>query len=274
MQILSRGEVTAARLLSPRSLSVKLWFKGGSQAVFKPLLKGDRRARFEVAAHRMAELLAIDGVPAATMRAFRLDVLTNRIENGDPEAAEKLKAAVRVAGNGRVTGAVIDWVGDIDREGLDAAGGIPAIKSWLYPARPKSKDDHPLAADAARMVVFDYIIGNWDRFSGGNLYVAKGGRRLVLLDHNGTFGPWEGKRKERMDRLLEGIERFPAVLVDRIRKLTREEVEEALGKDPWHASNGLLGPDELDLLLQRRDALITHIDGLAQSKGNANVLVF
>lgn len=274
MRVLSRADITAARLLSPRSLSVKLWLKGGSQAVFKPLLKKDRRARFEVAAHRLAELLAVDGVPAATMRELRLETLTNRLEKGQPDAALRLKEEALLAGNERVTGAMIAWVEDIDREGLDALGGIPGIRSWLGPARPRAEDEPPLADDAARMVVFDYIIGNWDRFSGGNFYVSKGGERLVLLDHNGTFGPWEGKREEKMARLLKSIERFPAALVDKLRELTREEVSAALGKEPWHISDGLLRPEEIDLLFERRDALLKHIDLLVQSQGSDNVLVF
>ena len=69
-----------------------------------------------------------------------------------------------------VEGAAIYWIPDMHELGLDTKDGAARWARWLgqdgeLPSREKYKAQ---AADVSTMVCFDYLIGNWDRFSGAN----------------------------------------------------------------------------------------------------------
>jgi len=77
-----------------------------------------------------------------------------------------------------------------------------------------------------------------------------------------------------MQRLLEICARYPARLIERLRRLTPAEIDAALGNEPSHADIPLLTDGEVALILSRRDALIAHVDGLIETHGAARVLAF
>jgi hypothetical protein len=267
------AEVAYVKPLSARSLSVKLTLRGGERAVFKPMLENDGRARYEVAAYRMARHLGVHGPPPATMRSLGVEFIALRLEKTAPELAALIRQRAPKNERGQIAGAMIAWIDDIDPAALKALGGRPAVMSWLSSSGP-SAIEQPLAREASRMVTFDYVTGNWDRFSGGNLFVSRDRRRFVLLDHNGAFFRWADKRRTKMDNLLKRVERFSASLVQRVRGLSAQEIEGALVLDPWHRSRRLLTRGEVDLILERRDALVRHVDRLTEKRGENRVLTF
>jgi hypothetical protein len=268
---LSLDKIVAVSLLSPRSLSLKLQLKNGLKAVFKPIRKDDTRARYEVAAYRIARLISVGEVPAAVMREIPSAFLEERLNIDNKESAIALKDALPPNAAGTARGAVIEWIEDIDPKGLEYFGGMAEINKLLSPGRPDDGEE-PLAAKASAMVVFDHLIGNWDRFSGGNFFVSKDGLHLILIDHNGSFASWSKKRKERMEKRLDSTERFSASLVDRIRGLTAEVVRDAVKAEPL--SNPLITDEEIKLLLSRRDEILSHVDLLVKKKGTTNTLAF
>ncbi len=270
-KLLLDGNIVAVSLLSPRSLSLKVRLEGGGRAVFKPLRKGDRRAPFETAAYRMARLLQIEAVPVSVLRKIPAAFLIARLEKDDPKIAAAFRDAVPADESGKVEGAVIEWMEDIDKEALSQLGGIPAINRMLAPGRPANGDE-PLAVAASNMVVFDHIIGNWDRFSGGNFFVSKDGVHLILIDHNGSFAPWPKMREEKMAARLRATERFSASLLERIRNLTRASVQAAAADVGEGAP--LLSDEQIDLLLARRDEVVRHVEGLVEKNGLASTVVF
>ncbi len=264
-------KIVAVSLLSPRSLSLKLQLKNGIKAVFKPVRKDDARARYEVAAYRIAKLVRVKEVPAAVMREISADFLKGRLGLDNADTALAFQEALPRTANGAARGAMIEWMEDIDPQGLEHKGGIAAVEKLLAPGRPDNGEE-PLAAQASAMVVFDQLIGNWDRFSGGNFFVSKDGLRLILIDHNGSFAPWPDKRRERMEKRLSATERFSSSLIDRIRSLSAQSVRAAVSGTP--PLDALLTEDEISLLLSRRDALLHHVDALVHKNGIQNTLVF
>ncbi len=272
-ETLVHGKVAYLKPLSARSFSLKMTFENGKKAVFKPLLKDDFRARYEVAAYRMAKHLGIIGVPIAAMREMGLEFMALRLDKQSPDLGTELRARANPDGRGRVPGAMIEWIDDIDSKGFRDLGGKAEVMKWIAAGGP-TVDAEPLVVHASRMVAFDYLIGNWDRFSGGNLYLAKGRPRLVLLDHNGSFHKWGDVRQQKMAALLKHLERFSKRFVKDINGLNNAEIEGLLAGDPWHGPHRLLTREEINLILQRRDALLTHISDLIRLRGEAAVLTF
>ena len=270
----SRKDIVAVSLLSPRSLSMKLRTKGGGIKVFKPLLEGDRRARFEVAAYLVANVLGLPGVPPAVIASLPLSLLQGRLAKDNRGVAERLAEEALLDDRKWLAGAQIDWVADLDPAGIEKHGGLKTLKRWLHPARPKDEYEPMLASSLSNTVVFDYLIGNWDRFSGGNLFINRAADRLILLDHNGSFAKWAGTREKRMNALLENTQRFSKSFIDRIRRLKPEEIEQALALDPSHPHRPLLDKNQISLIMKRRDELIAHVESLIKQKGTENIIVF
>jgi hypothetical protein len=271
LQQLKNGKIIAVSVLSSRSLSMKLRLEGGTPAVFKPFRKGDRRARYEVAAYKTARLLHVEKVPAAVMRRIPLSFLIGRLQKDDGEAAARLQNEVPKNADETVEGAMIEWMEDIDKNGLEALGGTAAI-SRLLGAETSDGDPPPLAAAASTMVVFDHLIGNWDRFSGGNFFVSKDARHLILIDHNGSFLRLSEKQRARMEKRLASTLRFSASLTERLRALTSDNVREAVDKEAEFGP--LLKDAQIDLLLSRRDEILSHVDAVIKKNGLKSTLAF
>ncbi len=275
-QVLSElrtSPIVFARLISGRTLSLKLRLEKGVKAVFKPVRRGDWRAGREVAVFRLARLLGVEKVPPSTMREIPLHLLVRFIKNRNPEESAALEQTAYKDNKGLTQGAVIQWIDGLSPDHFKTLGGIGAIKKYLAPARI-IEDCPPVAANVSAMIVFDYITGNWDRFSGGNIFVAANQSDLVLLDHNGTFAPWSDRQKKRMQKHLSETERFPAGLIHKLRELEAEDIERALSEEPWHSRRRLVSMDEVNLLLSRKDALLKHVDRLIRLHGEKAVLAF
>ncbi len=273
LSVLGSQKVVAARVISKRTLSLKLWFEGGQKAVFKPMKKRDSRPLHEVAAFRLAEFLKIDGVPCSTMRALPLHQLVRLIRSQYPDQAALLQKRAVLNDKGAVSGAVIEWVEGLDPGRLKTLGGQGALMRWLAVDRPKGREPR-IAAKVSAMVVFDYLIGNWDRFSGGNIFLQTNNEELILIDHNSTFAPWSDRQSERMSNMLGRTDRFPAGLMEQVTALTHEDVEAALSKESWHREQAVLSPSEVNLLFARRDQLLSHVDRLTKRHGREAVLFF
>ncbi len=272
LSVLKKDDVSAVSILSPRSLSLKLRLKSGMSAVFKPVRKNDTRAIYEVAAYRIAKLLNIERVPASVMREFPIKLLVDRLSLDDKESANTFRDAVLINENNTVFGAMIEWIKDVDHDGLKKLGGMSFLNRLL---KSKSPADikHPIAKSASSMVVFDHLIGNWDRYSGGNFFVSPNAQNLILLDHNGGFGTWYEKRKAQMEKRLADTERFSISLIKKLRNLTMEDLNQAVNE----SNKGffpLLREKEMAVVLSRRDEVLRHVDSLILKSGEKTTLVF
>jgi hypothetical protein len=270
---LRTGRAIWARPISLRSMSLKLRLKSGGFAVFKPLRKGDGTARHEVAFYRLARALGVGRVPPSTMRSMPLERLERLLADEHAATAEQLAEIARLDERRWVTGAMIDWVDGLQPMPLGVPSGRPRLTRMLALDGP-APDRKPLVPALSALVSFDYAMGNWDRFTGGNLFLDEGGTELVLIDNNAAFDRWSEGQEARMQRLLDSCERFSRRLVGRLRSLDAAEIERALARDPSHREHPLLTSGEIDRILERRDRLIAHVDALSERHGERRVLAF
>jgi hypothetical protein len=132
------------------------------------------------------------------------------------------------------------------------------------------------------------LIGNWDRWSGGNLKGAPGGDYLYMRDHDAGFA---GRISESLQRrMLEPVkrtQRYSRSFVQAVRLLDREKVIREFSRDPLLAEHIRLdeGPGPaaakpvLDAhvfaeLFDRRDTLLSYIAALIDEFGEERVLAF
>ena len=187
--------------------------------------------------------------------------------------ASSLGKEALTGNNGAVPGAMIAWMNDIVESGLDGRKGRVKLDLFLSIDGP-TPGEEPLVAPASSMVTLDYVAGNWDRFSGGNLFADSSGSSLVLIDNNGSFSRWSERQRKRMEGLLLSCQRFSVALISRLRRLEAREVMDAMEWGPTRPGRALLKESEIALLLSRRDELIAHVDELIAVHGEERILVF
>lgn len=259
------------------SVSLRLDFENGARAAFKPLqINLQSIPRREVAAFRINRLLGLSSVPPAVGRRFTLKEL---LDNLAPEHAiyrPRLEAEMIVE-DGYVVGEMSWWIPVIERGfisgfEIDSTDGIVTWKRQLTIGEPIPEADRNLVGQISTMVLFDFVINNPDRWSGGNARVSPDGRRLYFMDNTLSFGDSsEGHVKVRT--YLERSQKFSASLVNRLRQLTEEELRYALSRE-LGAFAELLVEEEITAILSRRDVALEYIDNLIRQYGADAVLVF
>jgi hypothetical protein len=195
------------------------------------------------------------------------------LEKKSPEDARVLAEQALVNDRGQVAGAMIQWIKGLDRDGFRSLGGKKKLLQLLGISKAPAGETG-LAREASAMIAFDFVIGNWDRFSGGNVFLDPNAEGFVLIDNNGTFAPWSRRQDSRMTKMLNGVQRFGAQLTESLARLDAAAVERALAVEPWHGEHRLLSTEEIEILLKRRDIIMAHVDRLALVHGRDSVLAF
>ena len=247
---------------------------GSTSTVFRTVLKGlGFRAAFkastylrpfgavaEVAAYRLSRCLGMINVPPAVLRRASVLQLQFGLEPGSPLAWVDIAPRLNADPNGQVEGAAILWV-----DGLrEIAVSTPAGRDQLL-------------AQLSELLAFDYLIGNWDRWSGSNVKGDASGESLIIRDHDIAFaGLITEQLQRRMLELLLKDERFSRSFVQRLRALTRASFERELGQDTSLAMRPHRGfsAQAMDGLFDRRGALLSHVQALIEEHGETKVLVF
>jgi hypothetical protein len=214
------------------SITFRMRMASGGKLAFKPdQVAGYSRFRAELAAYRLSERLGYGRVPPSCERAFGSGVLANA-GGADEEFVQRLTKELRVGPGGRVRGAAILWV-----------DGIRPVE--LFPGQILG---HALQTPLSDMVLFDELCGNWDRWSGGNVFTDAAGQALVLIDNAAGFGPIGEERRAKMDRVLDrAVSPSPGMLAA-LGRLTRQDVAAALA--------GIYGDEVVDAVMSRRDRLL------------------
>ncbi len=107
-----------------------------------------------------------------------------------------------------------------------------------------------------RMRLFTQLVADTDRNTGNVLITSDW--RLWMIDFTRAF------RKSHQLIAPGDVTRCDHALLSRLRALTRESVATR--------TRGVLGGAEIDALMARRDAILSQVDGLVQSQGEARVL--
>jgi len=272
---------TAPRQFKPvgtSSVVFRMRLRSEHTAAFKPRSRQHRRGyRAEVAAYRLAQLLALDNVPPAVVRAIPMREIRERVHPryADAETWNEIEQWCLRDPDGRVRGAAIYWVPEMEDRRLERAEQVVRWRAWLRQGNSVPEARQALARDLANMLAFDYLIGNWDRFSGGNMKVSPDGSRLFIRDHNVAFAARLPPRVHtRLRDRLTYTEKFSRQLIERIERMDEAAIERALAADPSHADEPLLNDEQIAGVLERRRTLLSYVGSLVDRFGEQAVLAF
>jgi hypothetical protein len=258
------------------SLSLRLEFASGARAAFKPQqIHPQSDPRREIAAYRIDRLLGIGHVPPAKSAAFALDDVIAAVEPAGRAYAASRITEEAIARHGKLHGEVSWWIPEIKLvriagHGIEEPEGQAAWSAYLQAGAEMPDELRPMLAQIATAILFDLLIDNSDRWSGNNTQGSLDNRILYLMDNTLSFSTFTLGHTTNLSKLYK-IQVFPRALVGRLRGLTPEMVEAALG-----AEDELLGPlltrAEIRAMIARRDHFLEYIDRLIAELGDSAVL--
>jgi hypothetical protein len=227
--------------------------------------------KHEIAAYRIARLLGLDNVPPATHRRVGWNEIRRRFHEDKLDQRPGVRRAILWDEDETAPAAAIYWVKGMRSVGYEKRS---AWAGWLRDGDiPEGK--RALARDLSTMSVFDLLIGNWDRFSGGNLPSDASRKRAILRDNDRAFStPLLPKRYDALVTNLRRTERFSRSVVDRLSRLDEVALRRELAEDPSHATAPLLSDAQIADLFDRRATILSHVAALIEERGEAEVLVF
>jgi hypothetical protein len=268
------GAPVSGKSIGHTSVVFKLTLKPTLVAAFKPDSKrGPGRYKGEIAAYRFGRALGIPNVPPAIARSFSFDALLAALGGKDNEAGALLASEVTPDKAGQLRGAVIPWLPHLSFLSLEADPLLTEWKGWLAGDTEIPADKKSLAAQISTMLVFDYLTGNWDRWSGGNVGFDATTGTVLFVDNDGAFydKPPPAALAAQKER-LQATRRFSRGLVDKLRRLTPEALTAALGTDGTRGP--MVGPKALGGMIARQYELLKMIDADIAKLGDAKVLSF
>ncbi len=258
------------------SISLRIDFENGSRAACKPnQIHIHSQPRREIAAYRINRLLGLASVPPAVGRRFRFSDIVDHLRDGTHR--KRLVAEGSPEKDGTVLAELSWWIPVLEEAriqgfSIDSTDGVVTWKRYLAQGRPVPDDVAGIVAQISELVVFDFVINNADRWSGGNVKASEDGRVLYFMDNTMSFGDDDnGHTKTRT--YFERAQKFSRRMVDKLRALDGETLRAALSSDiePFEY---LLTDAEQKSVLARRDYAMRYIDRLIEQHGEEAVLVF
>jgi hypothetical protein len=255
------------------SLSFRVDFADGSRGAFKPAQTNLQTIpRKEVAAYRINRLLGLNAVAPSTPRLVnRSDILSHLHPDTQP-SLPRIRAETIFDPRGNTAGVMMYWIPAIKDSGLDTAEGIAQTTQWLTVGQPIPANKHALAAQVSDMLVFDFLIANPDRYSGGNMMTNEDGSRLYFMDNTLSFFI-EPEGHEKTRTALHRAQRFSWRLYQALDRLSADGLTQTFSQ----ASEGdyeILTQPEIRAVVARRDVVKKYMDGLAATLGAGEVFYF
>ena len=290
------------------TLTFKIMNKGNIVGAFKPH-QTRRQSNYlsEIAAWRLCELLQCDfDIPYN--RPVKIEQETfNRLYNNSksskkelyrPELVDIIWTKDKASGKNYVYGTLKDWVPDFTRFPIEYLSmwqgwlaqeeyiqSFPLLKHALFPMTQRENTTHlygtvlnqsstltteQLASQISQLLTFDYLIGNWDRFSGVpewwgvNCQFARD--HIVSIDNGASFPTY---CNERVIQKFMYVERFSRHFIDALRSLNKEETFRLLfpGQTSYERAN-------CEQFWKQRSLVLSRIDSLSEKYGVDRVLSF
>jgi hypothetical protein len=270
------GTPRTARSIGHTSVVFKVELSTGKKAVWKPASRrGPVRYKGEIAARRLAVALGLPNVPRVFFRVLDAKAAASAAGAGPAPTGELFTKEAIVTG-GVIKGALMPWIDGLAFLALESEPLASEWKRWLRDGEPIPEDKRELARQVSTLVAFDFVTGNWDRWSGGNVGIDKASGTLLYIDNDGAFfdtPPAEGLARNK--RLLDGVARFSRSFVARLRELDDAALTGALGEES--PAVPLLSAKALAGVLERRRQLLALIDGKrgdAGAAGDARLFAF
>jgi hypothetical protein len=249
-------------------------------AAFKPVTKDRPQGPLaELSAYRIARCLGFDAVPPVVPRAIALDDLRARYDasKGKKDAWAELEPRLTSTPEGLVPGVLIFWIRELIDVGLGPKDGLVRAKEWLRIGGVLPDSERSLAASVSALLGFDYIVGNFDRWSGSNTKGNPEKTRVYPRDHDMALpARLSDALHARLARQLVLAERTSAGLFRRALALDRTCIEGAPidGEDRDALLLGTLSAAQVEGVLDRRAGFISHVQALIEQHGADDVLFF
>ncbi|HVJ17559.1 MAG TPA: hypothetical protein VM686_19180 [Polyangiaceae bacterium] len=265
-----------------RSLAFRLTFSGDVQGYFKPEQTFAANWSSELAAYYLDRQLGLDRVPPAIGRSITWSRLAASAA-GDPRLEEV------VVREGSVRGSVVWWIPQ-ELIPLDLPEDWPgwlridpriAVSPFQRPPeyfrekklrggelrvlKPPAPTFADRPAELSDLILFDYLIGNIDRWGGENTNVRhiSGSERLVYIDNANGFEVRE-KSSKILEARLSAVQRFRKKSVAAIRALDVKRLAQRMASDPLAP---LLSDAQLAGLEERRKRVLQHVAEVEKQYG-------
>jgi hypothetical protein len=244
------------------SVNLRVDFPGPVDGSYKPSeIAHNEHWRGEIAAFRLAQLLGIERVPPAVFR---------RIPEGELPTGQRYGVTFE---NGQSWGAMIYWVPVLRPSGVGSPESLEHWSGRLSAGVPIPQDERVRAQEISDLIVFDFLIANWDRWNGLNT-LEDGDGHLVFRDNNAGFQiPRQSSRYLRVLHWLHQSQRFSRETIAHVRSLTLDTLREAMTEDA-DGEHPLIDDTQLRAVLERRDTLVRYVDELIRRYGEAQTLFF
>ncbi len=253
------------------SLSFRVDFADGSRAAWKPAQTNAQTVpRKEVAAYRLNRLLGLSAVPPAIQRAISREDLFGLLHPDSLVAVPRIRAETIIGPNGLVSGEASYWIPVIKDCPFDTPAGHVVLFGWLTQGQAIPFEHRALALQVAKLVVFDFLIANPDRYSGGNMKTSADGAQLFFMDNTMSFFlDADGPEKTRVN--LYRTQRFSRTLHQALGQVSVPNLRRWL-----HESDGaeILTDAEIRAVVLRREFIERYVAELSRQQGENNVLFF
>lgn len=260
------------------SISLRIDFTNGARAAFKPRqIHMQSNPRKEIAAFRINRLLGLSSVPPAIARRFDADKFLRAFDLRSEKFLPRFHAEAKLTAHKYVDGELSWWIPVIEQAtiagyNIDTTDGIVTWMRYLRPWAPIPSRLRSRLRQISNMIVFDYLIDNSDRWTGGNARSDRHNRVLYFMDNTMSFGR-DPKGHDKSQRYFKRSQRFSRRLIQNLRNLTADDFRTAVAYDtgPFEF---LLTDEELQAMLTRRRYILEHVDDLVKTHGEDNVLAF
>lgn len=276
LQRLARAVPRSMKPVGSTSTVFKVDLTGSVDAAFKSTTV-DRPAgpAAEVAAYRLSRCLGMRNVPPAISREMSLDDIAALLTPEGRAAWPTIRGRLVVTNHQTVWMAAIYWVPDLTPLDIDSAEGVERFTEWLSLDGEIPEASRGLAAQISTMLAWDYLIGNFDRFSGSNAQGTPDGQVVVLRDHDIAFSARLGEHlHERILGRMLRAERFSRSFIAALRALTPAQFRAELSRDPGWVNGPLVSEAAMRGVFDRRATILSHVDSLIALHGEHAVLVF
>lgn len=251
-------------------------------AAYRPRTRRHRRGHLaEVAAYAIGRFLGLDNCVPATLRGESRRRISEHLHPryDDVNTWEDLEERIFYRSPLQTPGAAIYWVPDLEETEIDEGAARREWEGWLE-GEDIPNERISLARDLSNVRVFDYVIGNWDRFSGGNLKLFGGeSERVALRDHNVAFGRLSAARETGLRSQVEATQRFSRSVLARLSQLDAAGIQEVIERFNGEEERANLGLDVLHesqrgAVLERAAVVLSHVGALIAAHGEDAVLYF
>ena len=286
------------------TLTFKCDLKGETVAAFKPLqARKQSNYRAEIAAWRLCELIECDFAipwnrPVRIERNF-FNQLYNRSKSKKKDSYRKELIDITWTKDGDgsfVYGTLKDWVPNFTRfpieyktlwqSWLSQNNYIEEFKPLKDALSVLSKNPHTakllsslldqspsvttkqLAAQVSEVLVFDFLVGNWDRFSGvpdwWGVNCQYKDNRIVSIDNGAAFPTYSN------DKVYERFmmaERFSEHFINALRDLDKEQTFKILFPSPSKHET-----ESFEQFWRQRSQVLNRVDTLSEKYGVERVL--